>query len=490
MDLILAINLLCVVVLLSVFLPWRACLSVVGVVALLAVPLASHAAYENLAPPAGWSQSTPGKATFDFSKAPANAATIAARTVRTSTALSVRGHMVTMPVAMRFASNASRMAATAAFGHPAVFAALTIGGVGYEAYQWYNDNEIYVQNDLWVKKRTSQGVVCLSDCFMYKNVFSGSQEEPTVERACAFGVGQLLYGKPITELMSFYGGASPACQYRTSQYPTGYWLTITARRVPPFNTAETYYDKLTREQFEEEMAPRPLPDAVPREYPVPIQWPVEQPIINPEPLPVPTPVPAPTPRPQPMRIPTGDPQLVPDTDPPLWRSPAIDVVPSPTPDQPWRVDIQPKEITSPRPDPLPETAPVPVTPDPSSDEKAAPKDELITCGLPSTPACKIDETGTAKSELPTPEDALKPATDAGDKLLRDVVGDDDKRWTWTLLDAPPMASCSPVVMPSVMGYKIPDLDACATVEGIRSFMAWVWAFVGFGICISLVREVV
>jgi len=67
-----------------------------------------------------------------------------------------------------------------------------------------------------------------------------------------------------------------------------------------------------------------------------------------------------------MRIPTGDPVKLPNPDPAnqpdQYRKPAIDVVPSPVPGDPWRVDIQPKDVISSDPNKLPEKAPVPSNP--------------------------------------------------------------------------------------------------------------------------------
>jgi hypothetical protein len=128
-----------------------------------------------------------------------------------------------------------------------------------------------------------------------------------------------------------------------------------------------------------------------------------------------------------------------------------------------------------------------------ADIKPDEKPDKDTCGMPGTPACKIDERGTP-SESPITEAKIVEGTNAvksaQDALRERVVGDSDKRWAWTLLGAPPMAECEPVQFPAVFGVTPPPMDPCGSVPGIRAVMAWIWALVGFGLCISLVREVI
>lgn len=116
-----------------------------------------------------------------------------------------------------------------------------------------------------------------------------------------------------------------------------------------------------------------------------------------------------------------------------------------------------------------------------------------TCGYPGGPACKIDETGTPEAD-PLTESATKPGMDGAkvefDGALTRVTGDSDKGWAWAFLDAPPIAACESLPLPSVMGVEVPNLDPCTTVDGIRAVMAWLWAFAGFYACIGFVREVI
>lgn len=129
----------------------------------------------------------------------------------------------------------------------------------------------------------------------------------------------------------------------------------------------------------------------------------------------------------------------------------------------------------------------------TTDSPPAPEPDPITCGLPGTPACALDEAGTPK-ESPLTDAKIQQGTDeakAAHKNLTDtIVGDADKNWSWTFLGAPPVAQCEPVQFPAVMGVTPPVMNPCGTVDGIRAIMSWIWAFVGFYMCIGYVREVI
>lgn len=129
----------------------------------------------------------------------------------------------------------------------------------------------------------------------------------------------------------------------------------------------------------------------------------------------------------------------------------------------------------------------------TTEASPAPKPDPVTCGLPGTPACKLDETGTPEAD-PLTESATKPGMDGAkaefDDALTRVTGDSDKGWAWTFLAAPPIAACESLPLPSVMGIEVPNLNPCTTVDGMRAVMAWLWAFAGFYACIGFVREVI
>jgi len=121
--------------------------------------------------------------------------------------------------------------------------------------------------------------------------------------------------------------------------------------------------------------------------------------------------------------------------------------------------------------------------------------DKVTCGLPGTPACKIDETGT----LGTVTMTLDETTATTDQTTKNttITGTADKGWfsSWSgLWAAPPLQSCVPIQYPAITvgstSITPPAMDPCPVVTGMRSVMAFVWAFVGFWLCLGMVREVI
>jgi hypothetical protein len=118
------------------------------------------------------------------------------------------------------------------------------------------------------------------------------------------------------------------------------------------------------------------------------------------------------------------------------------------------------------------------------------KIDLATCGLPGKPACKMDESGTPAK--PTGLDIDTDAIGSAQQTRRDTItGASDKGMFSgfsSFFLVPPVASCEPIVMPTSQGVQIPSIDPCQTVDGIRGFMAWVWALGGLFLCVGFVRE--
>lgn len=360
----------------------------------------SFAGYAQLAPPPGWSQGG-SAATFNFAKAAGNEASFLANTVRTSAALNVGGRSVTMPVAMRFAANAGRVGAAASYGNPSLFAALTVASLGYSAYRWYVDNDVEVKDGKWVKKTESDGVECASGCAHYR--FDGSNPWVySVASAAAQGIGvDTGYGRR-TSVISISG---QWVQYSLNDGAAGdRYDQMFGEAIPPYNTKSTRYDELTRQQFEDEMAPNLMPDAVPKSFPVPVEWPVEQPLLNPSP--------GLNPASQPLRVPQGEPQPVPNSNPQQWKTPVVDVVPAPTPSSPWQVDLQPKDIV--KTDASPVTQPD-VPPAPGSDPGTPTEKTPGLCDLyPDILACAKPEFNTPDSDpLDTKDKVISIAPDSG-----------------------------------------------------------------------------
>ena len=297
----------------------------------------AQAGYAQISPPVGWS----GTAAQWFYTRAANDVSWSGgiRGIAKGT-LAVGGKQVMIGAAYRFAANAPLFAARFAFGWPALF--LAAGGL---AYKWYTDNNFKVVGDTWMKKGSQGNWTCIG--------------------------GACNTGATPSAGLSY-------CQGHPLNYGSGCWLqTVDATHQSVRTGGGGYlgqyaltnsdiWTPATETEFETQMAPIPVPQGAPDGWPMapspmaPMAWPVEIPIINPSPASVPLP--------QPMRVPIGEPVPVPlpvpnpNNDPQTWKQPVIDVVPAPIQGDPWRIDLQPKDIISPSPIPITDPVTPPVTP--------------------------------------------------------------------------------------------------------------------------------
>lgn len=95
-----------------------------------------------------------------------------------------------------------------------------------------------------------------------------------------------------------------------------------------------------------------------------------------------------------MRVPTGDPIPIPNTNPQQYRQPYVDIVPSPTVDNPWRVDVKPGETTSTNPNPVENPAPD------GEDKPAEEQDKSLCEKHPDILACSKPELDIPDGEIP------------------------------------------------------------------------------------------
>jgi hypothetical protein len=194
-----------------------------------------------------------------------------------------------------------------------------------------------------------------------------------------------------------------------------------------------------------------LPPVIPEELPslLPEPLPIDLPIINPSP--------GPNPQPQPLLIPTGDPVPVtpPATQPgqqpaPLeYKQPWIEVKPSPTVADPWRVTTRPVETTTHSPTAPTEPVTVPADPaDPSAPTTTAPEKDPGLCALfPDILACK---------KLDAPAEEVIPKRD------QDI----------SLQTGPTFSggSCPPDVVVSVAGQQVTVLSTAQPCDWISAYM--------------------
>lgn len=164
----------------------------------------------------------------------------------------------------------------------------------------------------------------------------------------------------------FYGIASRG----SAGCPVGWYVTPAGCvQTPPPQV-------VTPEEIEEEMAPKPLPPTLPNGVPYPLD-PTLPSIWNPtETNP---------PQSQPLRVPQGNPIPIPNTDPQQYRQPVTRWTHSPTQAEPWRMDVQPEDVTSTSPTGM--TSPENVTPESTQGTPKEEKNDL--CALhPDIVACQ------------------------------------------------------------------------------------------------------
>lgn len=333
-------------------------------VVLLMFMRVAYAGYAQLSPPAGWSKGTSGSSVY---RAAANDA-VFKNTVRTTASMSVGGRAVTMPASMRFAANAPRVAAVFGFT-PAGIAVIVAAGVGSVLYNYYKSGGFELEDGKWVKKEVHAGTV-------KQFSFNGESWASSVEEAALQLNGVLIDGLKM-KFVSADGTYAKFDLLAPNDDKAGVVYRTAIERVLDIPAEDKRV--ATQKEFEDSIAALPLPDALPQALPIPL--PVEKPILNPSA--------DPEPKPQPLRVPQGEPQPVPNTSPEQYKTPVVDIVPSPTVDDPWRVDLQPKDVIKNDSTPIPEGPP---------DVSAKPEDK--TPGL-----CDMypDILACAKLELDTPD---------------------------------------------------------------------------------------
>ncbi len=355
------------------------------------IPVAAQAGYAQLAPPAGFGGSA-GNWTF----APSANDVRYGGTAYSPNALRVPvpGTTATMPAAYRFAANAPRIAAAAIFLNPYVRTAvgiaswLGVAGLVWDAVnsKWLKYEEVDVSEGYEYRTYNTWFSSKSSACNEAKDVNSGPGYQvviTSVEPSCSFYLQRTDGSKFGYNNLGYSQRSSSVC-------PAGWFITSAGCvQTPPMREVD-------KPQFEDILAPKPMPETVPWELPKPTPLPVEQPVINPEPVPNPVP--------RPLFVPTGDPVPNPQYDPNAapgpnnqpYIQPGVRVNPSPTPTEPWRVDVQPvnrpQADKAPLPNPLPE--------DPANPDKPKPQEQQGLCDQ------YPDILGCAKPELDTPENEI------------------------------------------------------------------------------------
>jgi len=309
--------------------------------------------------------------------------------VKFNGSLNIGGRAITVPAAMRFASNAPRIIAFAVAANPYLRFASAIGAwLALGSIRWDDPQQQWV----------------------YDEVVPGTK---------------IFWNRPYAENDYIYGSGQSACNgyaiwHNDLQKAVGSGLPdITLTFVPSSNTSGFCVDAngggmgsvygmempsnqvktvplINGDDFANKILANPLPESVPDELPPGIAIPVTDPIINPSADPVPVP--------QPMRVPMGEPVPVPDSNPQTWKTPVVDIYPSPTIMEPWRVDLRPKDIVKNDPSPITDPA---VNPSPSSPNAETEKSpglceqfpDILACQKPNLDTPDIDPIQTREADI-------------------------------------------------------------------------------------------
>lgn len=458
---------------------------------LLVVALPSFAGYTQLKPPAAWIPPASVGATAGFrgGATAANDATIKGSTVLTNATLNVAGQAITVPVGLRIAANAGSLAATFAFGNPYLFAGIAAGSA---LYQWYTNKGYSTDGSAWFAE--SPRTCTATYCTEFRGTYGST--------AGAWSGSSLAAGQSLVDALN---SAPGSMEYRL-RIENGYRFLDARERNGLYPWIDKYdqYAQGTRDvavtpaskvpvdksKFISDLSPLPVPDALPALAPG-VVFPVDMPVVNPDPAVSPAPAPSPVQQPTPLWIPTGDPvknpNPAPASNPDTWTQPGVRVNPSPTPSDPWRVDVvlEPKTKTDPS-----TNSP---TPPVSTAAKPEPID-IQTCGLPGKPKCQIDEAGTPTYD-PKKFELDRPTLDTASKTQRDTVSSATDKATlftpWaTFFTLPPLAACTPIAMPVYAGAQIASLNVCPAAEWLRGLMGFVWAAVGFFFVFRTVQDAI
>lgn len=360
---------------------------------LAALSCSAHA-FVSPSPPPGFGGS-PGQWTV----APSPGDTVVDRVLRQSKVLPVPGSAgQKVGVAYRLGNAAGRIAAAAIYISPHLRTAVGIAAWLGSAYLVWD-----AVNNRWTKADNSYP---LSDGYEYGIAAAGNVPHPTKQAACDayakefYGGYGVVQDGPVPFCFAYRANGSYAngqgINSFASQCPVGWYVTPAGcvQNAPP--------KTVTQQEFEEALAPKPMPSTVPGELPQPTPLPVESPSpwVNPSPGANPTS--------QPWRVPIGNPEPNPNYDPDApasptnqpYRQPYVDYIPSPTTDQPWRLDTKPGYRYLPTPQGM--TDPITIEPvddpanKPTEDEKqdlcekhpnivACEDGEIVDVALPPVP---------------------------------------------------------------------------------------------------------
>lgn len=318
-------------------------------------------------------------------------------------AIRVGGRSVAVPAFAKFASGAARDGARQGFAGAA--AGVFGGMLAAAGLSWLWD-----QLNGWTKPDPNAD---LSDGWEYQLATADGGKATgwhgSKSAACSAGVN--VFRPPTASMYWEARFVSGQCSYlayyksdgsRASTYDVTTGLSYRQRssscpagsyQTPAGCMPQRPRIKVTEEEFVDKVSPLPWPDNLPEQLPNGV--PVDDPVINPGPSPWDPAKPYRDPIGDPVPNPSYDPTKDPSVSNPPRIQPTRRIVPSPTPDDPWRVDIRPvdepivgpNEVTNPKPDPTKPPADPASSPSPAQDGT---KDKVpLLCDVfPNISACQ------------------------------------------------------------------------------------------------------
>jgi hypothetical protein len=406
----------------------------------------AHAGYALANAPVGWSGSS---GAWRYA-APANSPWIGGAASANVT-MNVGGRVVSVPAAMRLSANAGQFVARGLLtAGPVGATAAAIAWCALAAIAWD------AAEGRWEKSQTTSG-------FVYRQAGTGS----TYSSPQALANDWLAYWNSTGSAGSGYysiGSVSETQWVRNNHNSAGTVINTTPYAIEKISGSVTETVPATQADMDALAAAHPMPMAVPNEAPYPSPMPVELPAINPDP--------APSLAPQPFPVPIGSPAAVPGTNPQEYSQPYIQVEPAPTEADPWRIEYSDPQVWT--------------GTDPAGVETPAPvgaQSDIVTCGLPATPPCKIDETGTP------PEQQKEVETDIESRMqeAKDIAQGDVSRfdpfpaisWTFAL-----PTGCGVIAIPAFAPF-LSEINICPFQEMFHSIMSMVWVIGGLFGAISI-----
>ncbi len=340
----------------------------------------ANATYANLTPPPGWVQGGNAMATYAPPSAAAWVSSRAAADAAIASASATSRIRVALPLAQ---PAAARVAAAVLFSNPAIRTAVGIATwLGVAGMVWdvasstWRQLQPQQQPGYWGhpglvgRRYSSPGEVCVA-------LHGKGQTAQAIDQDSAQCVSQTgVFGDVVYRYTESGQGTCPAG-----------WTPSSAGCMSPAVQQPSFVEKLNP-------STQTMPSTVPSELPNGTPLPVAPPVINPDS----------TGRPQPLFLPTGNPVRNPsyDSSKPVTDSnqpylqPGIRVVPAPTADNPWQVDIQPIN----RPVATAEPNPNPITDQPTDNDKPREDDRDLCQRNPDILACAKPELDAPDGEIP------------------------------------------------------------------------------------------